>query len=182
MGVAQIVGKVMQAGHGNHVPRLVVITGGEPLRQNIATLIYRLHSVFRSPECPGFMVQIESNGILPLSEDMIQLLKYSRTYLICSPKTSRIHDTVAQHAFAFKYVLNAGNVHEQDGLPITALGHKATPHVARPPLGYLGRIYVNPMDSHDETLNAANIKTTVESAMRFGYTAGMQCHKFWNLP
>ncbi|UPT53322.1 7-carboxy-7-deazaguanine synthase [Synechococcus phage Ssp-JY38] len=182
MGIAEVVGKVMMMGHGNHVPLLVVITGGEPLRQNIDPLIRRLHSVFPASVYPGFSVQIESNGVLPLSNGLIELIRYTPTYLVCSPKTSRIHPTVGEHAHAFKYVLNVGNVHEKDGLPLTALGHRADPHVARPPLEYKGPIYVNPMDAHDDALNVANIKETVKSAMRFGYIAGLQCHKYWDLP
>jgi 7-carboxy-7-deazaguanine synthase len=158
-----------------HPATLVVITGGEPLRQNIAPLCALL-------ALSGYEVQIESNGVFPVSEDLAVLLRASPVHLVVSPKTSRVSDTAAHHAMAFKYVLQAGQIDQQDGLPFRALMHKAAPRVARPPKTFKGPIYINPMDSQDEVLNEANMRATVASAMRFGHTLGLQLHKIIEMP
>lgn len=55
--------------------RHVVITGGEPALQLDASLIDRLHDA-------GWYVQVETNGTLPLPDNI--------DWITCSPKTDRI--------------------------------------------------------------------------------------------
>lgn len=155
---------------------LVVVTGGEPMRQDIVPLITALLE-------DGFRIQIESNGVFTPTKQLEQLLKYNRdsVALIVSPKTSRINPLTASLAAAFKYVLRAGEINLSDGLPTRALGHKATPEVARPPAGWNKPIYVNPMDEHDADLNEANTIACMRSAMSHGHTMGIQLHKFLDL-
>lgn len=154
---------------------LIVITGGEPLRQNIAPFV-RLLLI------NGYSVQIESNGVLEISPELRVLLETPRVYLIVSPKTSRINDVTAANATAFKYVLQAGEIDENDGLPMKALGHKAAPRVARPPVDFKGCIYINPMDEQDSAANERNLAATVASSLKFGHTLGLQVHKYISLP
>ena len=148
---------------------LVVITGGEPLRQNIGPAIKALLAA-------GYRVQIESNGVLcpeglPFDDNHFSI--------VCSPKTSRIHPTIHQEAIAFKYILRAGEVDPEDGLPTRALLHKAAPRVARPPEGAL--IYVQPMDEDDPAANAMNLDAAIRSAMEHGHRLQLQIHKICNL-
>lgn len=154
---------------------LIVITGGEPTRQNLSMLLPQL------AHATGCHIQIESNGMHPLPDAVAHMIAEGKCTWIVSPKTSHIHaDT--RMASAFKYVIEADSVREEDGLPIKALGHKAKPYVARPPEGWFGPIYVNPMDAKDEAANALNTQACVLSAMMFGYICGHQAHKMWNLP
>jgi organic radical activating enzyme len=155
------------------VPALVVITGGEPFRQNIAPLCRQL-------QLSRTHIQIETNGVLGLPSGMKSCIS-NGARVVVSPKTSRIHDDWRVYAAAFKYVLQEGAVDESDLLPLQALGHKATPRVARPPEGYRGPIFVTPMDEKDEAKNDLNLQLVARAALRHGYIAGVQLHKLLNL-
>lgn len=148
---------------------LMVITGGEPLRQTIGGLVSQLADDLGHP------VQIESNGFFAPDDYLVQLLEFrDNVSLVVSPKTHRIHPECERLAAAFKYVLDYKSVGE-DGLPIKALGHPAPLGVARPRPGAL--VYVNPYDSGDPIWNAENLQAAAESAKRFGYILGVQLHK-----
>lgn len=151
---------------GDNKCSLVVITGGEPFRQNITPLCILLNDA-------GFDIQIESNGSMPPPRDFPGYVT-----LVCSPKTHKIHPKTAERADCFKYVMRAGDVNLMDGLPITALDNVATPFVARPPAGYSGNIYLQPMDCKDDNVNKANIKAVLDSAMQHGYIVQLQIHKY----
>lgn len=144
---------------------LIVITGGEPFRQNIVPAIRALLDA-------GYRVQIETNGILWLDDTPIHHKKFS---IVCAPKTKKIHDEIWRNAAAFKYVITAGDVNPDDGLPYRALHHKAAPQVARPRPGAL--VYVQPMDEQDETANALNLEAAVKSTMEHGHRLQIQIHK-----
>lgn len=148
---------------------LVVITGGEPFRQNIGPAIFALLEA-------GYRVQVETNGVL--APEGIPW-DHPRFSVVCSPKTSRIHETILQEAIAFKYVLQHGHVSEDDGLPTKALQHAASPRVARPPAGAL--VFVQPMDEGEPTANALNLDAAIRSTMRFGHRLQIQVHKHINM-
>lgn len=152
--------------------KLVVITGGEPFRQDISMLVNAL--VKR-----GFNVQIETNGTLPIPANMNWVVTQNPhsvsggCYIVCSPKSGKVHSSVSDSACAWKYVVSADAM-DEDGLPTMALDHTATPRLARPPKDYTGPIYVQPCD--DENAKA-NLQACVESVMNFGYTLQLQIHK-----
>lgn len=152
---------------------LVVITGGEPFRQNLADFC-RLLALSRFP------IQIESNGVLAPTPAMEDLIRAGFVEVVISPKTSRISPVWGQLAKAFKYVLQDGAV-SSDLLPITALEHRATPRVARPPEDFNGPIYVNPMDEKDVVRNHLNLLAVVQATMERGYIAGVQMHKIMDM-
>ena len=106
--------------------------------------------------------------------------KHKVTFVL-SPKTKRINSVAAQIATCYKYVLEAGKISSDDGLPIEALGHKATPFVARPDPSFTGDVYVNPMDSQDLSKNLDNLNAALHSAMEHGYKMGIQLHKHLGL-
>jgi organic radical activating enzyme len=156
--------------------KLMVITGGEPFRQNLSLLI---HAATRA----GWHVQVETNGVL-IPQNFTEIRDYFRREeltIVVSPKTARINEDLATVADAFKYVLAADSINPDDGLPLQALGNKCSPHVARPPKGYWGTVYVNPMDAQDASENMANMAACARAAMRFGYTMGLQIHKYIGL-
>ena len=147
---------------------LIVITGGEPFRQSevVPFINYLI-------EMRGFRVQVETNGTM-----QIPLELHHECVVVCSPKAAKIHPSVAVRANAFKYVLQAGNVREEDGLPLQALQHRATPYIARPPVYYKGPVYLQPMDEKDEMRNHANVRAVVENAMKHNYIVQLQVHKY----
>lgn len=152
---------------------LIVITGGEPFRQNIVPAIRALLEA-------GYRVQIETNGILwldALAYDTGGL--WPGLSIVCAPKTKKIHEGIYRYASAFKYVVSAGDVNPDDGLPYRALRHKAAPQVARPRPGAL--VYVQPMDEQDETRNALNLEAAVKSTMEHGHRLQIQIHKIINM-
>lgn len=185
MTLAERVERVAAEGHvgsklleytGRDVP-IVVISGGEPLRQNIAPLVKRLLD-------RDFIVQIETNGTLFNSE-----LPYGNynLWIVCSPKTPFLHPALQEHIHALKYVLQAGQVDERDGLPLHTLGSGIG--VARPNMkrksddefGFLGEVYVEPLDEQDVEKNRANLDAAVRSSMKFGYRLSLQLHKIIGL-
>lgn len=148
---------------------LIVISGGEPFRQNIA------------PFCDflienDFDVQIETNGSMQIPMELSQLVT-----VVCSPKTAKLHPSALHRANAFKYVMKAGNVREEDGLPLQALDHRATPYIARPHKSFRGKIYLQPMDEKNVFQNFKNTQAVLASAMKHNYTVQLQIHKLLNV-
>ena len=76
---------------------LVVLTGGEPFRQNLIPLINLLNGF-------GYIIQIETNGTLfyPNQEDVWWR---SMVTLVGSPKTAKIDARIALLVHSYKYVL-----------------------------------------------------------------------------
>lgn len=158
--VQEIVDRILSVGYS-----LVVITGGEPFRQNITPLVDMLEKEDR-------VVQIETNGVLSPTAGFS-----STAFVVCSPKTSSISKEMSERADAYKYVVRAGGVHT-DGLPTHSLFHKVKETVARPPQGYSGRVYLQPMDEYDSGRNADNIQAAVDSVTENGYILCLQTHKY----
>lgn len=144
---------------------LIVITGGEPFRQNISPVTMTFLRL-------GFDVQVETNGTLPVPDDF----PFGAS-IVCSPKTGKIQDSIAQRAIALKYVVKAGLVVPRDGLPIRALDHTCSPSVAKPPADYKGIIYIQPMDEGNPVANRRNLNAAVQSCLNHGHTLQIQTHK-----
>ncbi|AUR88737.1 radical SAM superfamily protein [Vibrio phage 2.117.O._10N.261.45.E9] len=164
-----IVDQVYRAhSHINYNP-VVVITGGEPLRQPIGELCDLL--VGR-----GYKVQIETNGTA-----YQPCVPYDEISVICSPKMPHVHPKLRPHVTAYKYVLSADAVNDVDGLPNSALGLINPKPVARPPHDFKGPVYIHPMDAHNDIDNLRHQDAAVRSALRHGYTFGLQVHKLINM-
>lgn len=147
-------------------PPLIVITGGEPFRQEIGPLCKILL-------LNGFKVQVETNGTLynEVPEEV---------FIVCSPKTGSLNKHLASRANAFKYVVDPEFV-DEDGLPLTVLGHPCHPRVARPPKGFGGTVYVQPVDTGWQFVNKKNEQAVVALCLRHGYTLCLQLHKIIGL-
>lgn len=156
---------------------LVVITGGEPFRQN-------LFELFRVLVNAQYYVQVESNGTLPPPVLFgTSLHQYNRdtskrfgVYVVCSPKAGKVNPQIWANACCAKYVAKSGDIAE-DGLPIHALDHTVNGVVARPPAEFALPVYLQPADERDEAANAANIVAVRESCMKHGYILQLQIHK-----
>lgn len=140
---------------GQRVRRLVVITGGEPLRQNIAPLCAELQE-------KGFRIQIETNGTLyrPLPEGVD---------IICSPKNTgqgygMLRDDVLQRATALKFIISK---HDERYNHVADVGQSR----------YNVPVYVQPMDEQDGDKNEENRLHALALAERHGYILSLQTHK-----
>jgi organic radical activating enzyme len=150
----------------NHQPA-VVITGGEPFRQNLSRLVEQL-------DYDGITVQIETNGTLPIPRDV-----FDRSMIVCSPKTGKVANPAYVHAW--KYVMHHESIDPEDGLPTRVLDHSVSKRVARKGQE-TGQVYLQPMDSRDPEDNKKSLDACVQSCMKFGYTLCLQIHKIANLP
>lgn len=157
MDIKGLVSQVMSIKQGTE---LVVITGGEPFRQNITKLCNLLIGC-------GMMVQVETNGTLPVPEDVS-----TQVTIVVSPKTSSVHTSVIKRAACVKYVMNSEEV-GADGLPNQVLGNSYKKVVRRIPI----RTYLQPEDSGCTSKNRSNLDTCVESCLSNGYTLQVQIHK-----
>lgn len=147
----------------NHHRPIIVISGGEPLRQNIAPLVAMLKRWYK--------VQIETNGTLAITDPE----SFSGVDVVCSPKAGKVHYSIVAHANWFKYVMHHESVDPDDGLPVLALDHSASPRVYRPPIGTT--IYLQPMDCQNERTNRLNTEAVLASCLKFGYILQLQQHK-----
>jgi len=148
---------------GPEEEKLVVITGGEPFRQNILPLCRDLYAY------PQVKIQIETAGSLWV--DGVD----NYADIIVSPKTGSIHPKAFAKAKAFKYIIDSKQSFE-DFVPITATQRGARPAVlAHPRTG--APVYLSPMDVYDPVGNAANAKLVGELALKYGCLAGTQLHK-----
>lgn len=141
--------------HAAHIRDLVVITGGEPLRQNIAPLCEKLLAA-------GLRVQIETNGTLwrELPKDVD---------IVCSPKITdgkyhTLRPDLLARVSALKFIVSAsvGEYHT-----IADVGQRA----------HKIPVYVQPMDEYDPVRNKANTQYALELAQANGYRLSLQTHK-----
>ena len=160
---------------------IVVVTGGEPLRQEVGPLTGAL---LRS----GFMtVQFETAGNL-WRPSLLPHLAGGSAVLVVSPKTPHVHPDIVRWAQHYKYVLSADNVAPDDGLPSRC----PMPGIKRPPARpwtvpdwvYLQNritIWVSPCDDHEPEKNARNVEAAKRSALQFGHRLSLQTHKLLGL-
>lgn len=172
-------------------PRLVVLTGGEPMRQNILPLAYALW-------LDQYEVQIETAGNFWFQDDNFtpEDLRDALTppgpniSIVVSPKGPTVHELIAQHACAWKYIIppDPSMISEFDGLPVvnyqnndpTARRHR----LARPNLDRMAehRVYVQPMDHPDKVVRDASLERCLEAVREYGYTLSLQQHKILGVP
>ena len=134
---------------------LIVITGGEPFRQNINTLCATL---LRN----NFQVQIETNGTL--YQDIPKEIE-----IICSPKISnnkyyRPHNEILPRITAFKFLISTN-----------IKGYGTVPELGQKELNI--PVFVQAMDQYDDAINIANENLTVKIAINNGYRLSYQIHK-----
>ncbi|MDX1949708.1 MAG: 7-carboxy-7-deazaguanine synthase QueE [Rickettsiales bacterium] len=138
---------------------LVVITGGEPMRQPIEEFCKKLLE-------EKFSVQIETNGTIFRDLD-------SRVQIICSPKNiskySRIREDLLPKITAFKFLISA---FDEKYYSVQEIGQA----------DYNIPVYVQPIDDYNEQKNQANLLKTIEIARENNYKISLQIHKYMNIP
>lgn len=138
---------------------LVVITGGEPMRQEIKKLCQELLD-------DNFLVQIETNGTI--FRDLPKKVK-----IVCSPKNIdgkyyEIRRDLLPKITAFKFLISANNKNYQDIKEVGQLEYK-TP------------LYLQPMDEYNDKKNRDNMNLTLQLAKKYGYRLSLQTHKVWQI-
>lgn len=153
-------------------PTLVVITGGEPLLQNI-TYFCRILLTNK------YNVQIETNG----SINIPSALRILPVTFVCSPKTKPVLDFSRMDAF--KYVIDHRYVNPTTGLPTNVLGVDLTDPISGRPFDrqFRQKTYLQPCDD-GKTYNSLadfraskNLQKCIELCEKFEYTLGVQLHK-----
>ncbi len=133
--------------------QLIVITGGEPLRQPIAPLCETLIA-------EQFKVQIETNGTL--WRELPEAVE-----IVCSPKNNGagyfpLRPNLLARVNAFKFIISAQIPEYSDVMDV---GQGSAP------------VFVQPMDEYDVDKNAANLALATTLAQRHGYRLSLQLHK-----
>lgn len=146
---------------------LVVITGGEPFRQNISRLVTNLN---RS----GLDVQIETAGTLTIPD-----FPWHRCHVVVSPKTGKINPAIRQNAMAWKYIIKGGETSDEDGLPGKSTQVEGRDmRLARPPDDFpLDQVYLSPCDEGDVDKNTRNTLLATALCLEHGYRLSLQTHK-----
>lgn len=139
--------------------KLVVITGGEPLRQPIERLCASLI-------LSGFRIQVETNGTL--YRDLPEGVS-----IVCSPKNTSgnyapIRDDLLARLDAIKFIVSAD-------IP----GYMAVADVGQNRYGT--SVFIQPMDEQDEAKNKRNLDYAKDLAIKEGYRLSLQLHKIMDI-
>jgi organic radical activating enzyme len=139
--------------------KLVVITGGEPMRQPLSKLCQQLVDL-------GLVVQIETNGTF--YRELPQEVE-----IVCSPKNmgngyAQIREDLLERINALKFVVSVS-----DEL------YSGVADVGQDKFGI--PIYVQPMDEKDEAKNKKNFEYAIKLVEEGGYRLSVQQHKFLGL-
>ncbi len=159
---------------------LVVITGGEPFRQERALTNF-LQSLFTQTQ--RTVVQIETNGTHGMKWLLAQLrfeVKGTYIQIVCSPKTQVTSKEILEIA-DFKFVVDARLPQcKTTGLPLRCLGNKQTINTAEivaASIANCKELYIQPEDNPDTVVFQKNVKRCVELTMKYGYVLRLQTHK-----
>lgn len=193
-------------------PGLVVITGGEPFRQNLVPLIRLLLE-------QDILVQIETAGTLWV--EGLEIFRYAwyqdLLTLVCSPKTGSVNRKIQEYCRDWKFLIQEGAISEVDGLPIMStqdsdskrgrIGlfrpHCSPEHIWLQPCEAYKVEYKKPISLpesgsvsesdllRDQVITSAlrdfvqtqrNIRLCGALAMKYGYRVSLQLHKILELP
>lgn len=137
------------------MPPLVVLTGGEPFRQNIGKLCTKLLE-------QNIIIQIETNGTIwrPLPPNV---------QIVCSPKTVqgkyyKIRPEILKQTIAIKFLVSPYQEGYED---IGDVGQA----------DYDIPVYIQPIDHYNHEKNAASIRLALKLAARYKARISIQLHK-----
>ena len=154
---------------------LVVLTGGEPMRQQIT----RLCEILIGEE---FTVQIETAGTLWPEGDLENLVGRGGVSIVCSPKTPKVHELVERHCHHYKYIMQEYDS-AKDGLPSRSTQVQGKSARVFRPSDPAAVIWVQPCFEYDRehaddvSSNRANMIKCVDTAKQHGYRVSLQQHK-----
>ncbi|MBL3285156.1 7-carboxy-7-deazaguanine synthase [Rickettsiales endosymbiont of Paramecium tredecaurelia] len=147
-----------------HLPNtlgyLIVISGGEPLRQPIQLLCDTLVNL-------GFIVQIETNGTiyrqLPREVTIVCSPKYNTSYIAPDQRF------VQHKANFFLKFLVSERVEGYNSIPDFGFNFPRE------------QVLLQPMDEFDEQLNQNNARLAVRLAIKYNFKLCLQIHKILNI-
>jgi len=143
--------------------RLVVITGGEPLIQNVVPLIKALTG-------RGMRAQIETAGTV-----WVPGLEECDFSIVCSPKAGKVNKHILEACNHFKYIVGANDMVTEEGV-FTATQPGAKPaFLARPKEG--ATVWIQPRDDQDAEKNRENVMFARDICLKYGHRLSMQVHK-----
>lgn len=184
---------------------LVVITGGEPLRQNISKLVDHLIA-------SGYRVEIETSGssFHPGNFSLLNCFQTGRLSMVCSPKTDTVNAAVrnmveGQSTGYYKILTRVADGFLRNGSPCyTTQKDGRMVLISAQVMVIPSKVFVQPITEYRETFlsrfdrwfghespatyaidNAAtkrNEEYAAAVAMRYGFRLSLQVHKLLNLP
>jgi 7-carboxy-7-deazaguanine synthase len=172
-------------GNGWAGKKLVVITGGEPMLQDLSELIRQLKTM-------RFIVQIETAGTV-----WHAAVNPHDVHIVCSPKTPKVCREVEANCMDWKYIVGAETrVDPADGLPITNTQDREgrIAKLARPIHPFVSTVWLQPREDYFSfsvtsgvpTVNRGaskrNVDRCVSLAMEYGYRLSLQTHKIVGVP
>lgn len=176
--VSEVLTKFKEMGTSKgYKPPLVVITGGEPLRQNLLDLLGELSD-------RSIHTQIETNGTLWV-DGLQYFIARGELTLVCSPKTGKVHDSIREWCEHWKYIIDELSSSPEDGLPMASTQVEGkSMEIARPDFSMWPEVWVQPLDESHHAINktARNTQHAVKVAMKYGYRLCLQQHKMVGLP
>lgn len=157
---------------------LAVLSGGEPLLQNIVPLIDKLNS-------KNVSVSIETAGTV-FVPGLERLFAPDRSIagnlIVCSPKTPRLDERIVPLVGAWKYIVRSGELSMDDGLPVRSTQRQGIPQtIFRAPKNGTP-IYIQPCDEGSTADKTANLITAINACELFGYRLSVQTHKMIGVP
>lgn len=136
--------------------KLVVLTGGEPARQELS---YLVESLTEGGE-DGYDMQIETAGTY-----WQDIFAHPKVTIVCSPKTKHVHPKILEHCKHWKYVIQYDKVNIYDGLPSSPTQNVTQDmikqHVAP-------EVYSNAEQNLPEQLKPEGLLSLVTAGAKFG--------------
>lgn len=162
LGVDDLMLRIGSLVHDNPGCNNIVITGGEPFRQNFVPLARSLIAI-------GYTVEVETAGTLFL-EGFHKIA--SNCHVTVSPKTPKLNESIETIASAYKYVVSDYSAEGGDALvPLSENGKQL-------PLPKYGQpIFIQPMDDQNKQRAERNIQAAVNMTMQTGWRLSVQTHK-----
>lgn len=180
---------------------LVVITGGEPMRQQIIPLLQRLSDL-------GLTIQIETAGTVwppsvvvqrtmvdgsslgaPIVRHLEDLIHSGDVKLVCSPKTPGVHPNIERYCEHFKYIIRKGET-DKRGLPCFSTqipgevaelyqpdGENVIPTIWLQPMTEYTRDLITQTENVDFGATRDNHKEVARLAMKHGHQVSLQTHR-----
>lgn len=167
-----------------NVKKMVVITGGEPLVQDLTRLCKMLLA-------SGYWIQIETSGV-SCHEANLEFFQRCAAFIsspmtgvniVCSPKAAKVVEGLKPFIGWYKYVGRAGKI-DVDGLPEVTL--KASEKVSgvfrdKDFLNHCPeRVFIQPLDEQDADKNYDNLRFCAEVCALSGFSLTVQIHKLLN--
>ena len=155
-----------------HLPRHIVITGGEPALQLTQSLVDKLHQA-------GFFIQIETNGTLPLPKGI--------DWVTCSPKALKVLSNSQTLSNSPLKGEKPGKGLKIDELKVLYKGEGDNPERLLESLPFGGdgrgpRLYLQPLDTGNEEQNRIILCSCIDYILQHPrWRLSLQTHKLLDI-